>query len=377
MVLALGMIPAAAQSLDDLNIQIHGYATQGFLYTTSNNIFTTNSSNGSPAWTEAVVNVSSQPMPKLRVAVQARYELLGNFGNAITLDYASADYKVNERFGVRFGKVKIPSGLFNEIQDIDPSYLFALLPQSVYPITSRDSVLAQYGGVVYGTLPLPSRLGRLEYRGWSGLHALNSNDGAFINLIESGSSLPNGISGIASGVAIHWKTPIQGLTVGASDIRANTQTNPLVLNHGALTVTQSVDAFNTPDYFAKYEKSRLSLAYEYVRSAPRGHIAIPQSPVVSQRDNRAEFAMATYKLSEKFSAGAYYSYTYFEHEQNLSANFQKDYTVAGRYDFNQFLYAKVEQHFINGTALSYDTDLNPGGLKPNTKLTILKIGVSF
>ena len=45
MALALGTIPAAAQSLDDLNIQIHGYATQGFLYTTQNNIFTTNSSN--------------------------------------------------------------------------------------------------------------------------------------------------------------------------------------------------------------------------------------------------------------------------------------------------------------------------------------------
>jgi hypothetical protein len=33
-----------AQSLEELNIQVHGYATQGFLYTTNNNIFTTNSS---------------------------------------------------------------------------------------------------------------------------------------------------------------------------------------------------------------------------------------------------------------------------------------------------------------------------------------------
>ena len=94
---------ASAQSLDDLNIQIHGYATQGFLYTTQNNTFTTNSSDGSPAWTEAVVNLTSQPSEKLRIAVQARYFLLGNYGNAITLDYAMADYKVNDRFGIRFG----------------------------------------------------------------------------------------------------------------------------------------------------------------------------------------------------------------------------------------------------------------------------------
>jgi hypothetical protein len=46
--LALGAIPATAQSLEDLNIQIHGYATQGFLFTTNNNILTTTSSNGSP-----------------------------------------------------------------------------------------------------------------------------------------------------------------------------------------------------------------------------------------------------------------------------------------------------------------------------------------
>ena len=46
--LALQALPGVAQSLDDLNIQIHGYATQGFLYTTQNNIFTTSSNNGSP-----------------------------------------------------------------------------------------------------------------------------------------------------------------------------------------------------------------------------------------------------------------------------------------------------------------------------------------
>src|ERR1700679_2661368 len=106
--LALGAgAQGLAQSLEDLNIQIHGYATQGFLYTTNNNILTTNSSNGSPAWTEAVLNVGAQPIPKLRIGVQGRYFLLGDYGNAITLDWAAADYKASDKFGVRFGKVKI------------------------------------------------------------------------------------------------------------------------------------------------------------------------------------------------------------------------------------------------------------------------------
>src|ERR1700679_1601105 len=135
---------ASAQSIDDLNLQIHGYATQGFLYTTKNNIFTTGSSDGSPAWTDAVVNISAQPSSTLHVAVQARYYLLGNYGNKIHLDWAMIDYKVNDRFGIRAGKVKTPWGLFNETQDIDPSYIWALLPQSIYPTTSSNSILAHY-----------------------------------------------------------------------------------------------------------------------------------------------------------------------------------------------------------------------------------------
>ena len=219
MMLVLGAIPATAQSLEDLNIQIHGYATQGFLYTTNNNIFTASSSNGSPAWTEAVLNVGAQPIPKLRVSVQARYFLLGNYGNAITLDFASADYKVNDKFGVRFGKVKTPSGLFNDVQDIDPAYMWSLLPQSIYPITSRNSQLAHYGGVAYGTFNLGTNLGKLEYRGWGGERSYPSDDGVLLSSREIGLVDPNGISGPIYGGALHWKTPLAGLIVGASDIK--------------------------------------------------------------------------------------------------------------------------------------------------------------
>ena len=375
--MAAATVTARAQSLDDLNIQIHGYATQGFLYTTNNNIFTTSSSDGSPAWTEAVVNVSSQPEPKLRISVQARYSLLGNFGNAITLDYAAADYKVNDKFGVRFGKTKIPSGLFNEIQDIDPSYMWALLPQSVYPITSRNSFLAQYGGVVYGTFALPQKLGKLEYRAWSGEHSVNSDDGALLNLEEGGLGQPDGVKGIATGGAIHWKTPLQGLMIGASDIKSNTQVIPSTLNFGASSGTETVRPYNTPDYFAKYEKGKILLAYEYARNQLHGMIVVPLLTVPFRFDERQQYAMASYKVTEKFSAGAYYSYYFNQHLQNVGTNFQKDYAISGRYDFSQYLYAKAEQHFINGEALGFDINLNPGGLKPNTKLTILKVGVSF
>jgi hypothetical protein len=378
MMLALGVTSASAQSLEDLNIQVHGYATQGFIYTTQNNIFTTSSSNGSPAWSEAVLNVSSQPIPKLRVAVQGRYFLLGNYGNAITLDWASADYKVNDRFGVRFGKVKTPNGLFNETQDIDPSYIWSLLPQSVYPLPSRNSLLTHTGGVAYGTFDLGHKFGKIEYRGWGGERLLGSTDAFFVNQVEAGLNLPNGLGGMIFGGAIHWKTPLPGLTVGISDIKNNLWSSTATAGNGALSGTETINHNNQPSYFAKYEKNKIMVAYEYYRLPVSGAIQIKGIPTIPIRnDDRDWYAMASYRVSEKFTAGIYDSQITNKAAALGPARFQKDWAISGRYDFNQFLYAKAEQHFVDGTAIGYDTGLNPNGLKPDTRMTIFKIGVNF
>jgi hypothetical protein len=385
--MALGAVAAGAQSLDDLNIQIHGYATQGFLYTTNNNIFTTNSSNGSPAWTEAVVNIGAQPTPKLRVGVQGRYFLLGNFGNVITLDWAAADYKANDKFGVRFGKVKVPSGLLNETQDIDPSYMWSLLPQGNYPISSRNSVLADYGGVVYGTLALGPKMGKVEYRGWGGEFAIAADDGYWVSFREEGIAFPNGISGTTAGGALHWKTPLPGLMLGASLNRDNRASGALVDTYvvpagpsQGVTITTSgtmiLNASNSPDYFGRYEKNRIMVAAEYSRSA--GSLILSGvSPVPDYYDIRPWYGMFSYKLTDKLAAGIYHAEDFDRSAALGPSRYFKDWVVSGRYDFNQFLYAKAEQHFIDGTSVGFDTDLNPGGLLPTTKLSVLKMGVSF
>jgi hypothetical protein len=375
---AVAAIAAGGQSLDDLNIQIHGYATQGFLYTTQNNIFTTKSSDGSPEWTEAVVNISAQPMPKLRVGVQGRYFLLGNFGDAITLDWAAADYKANNQFGARFGKVKTPSGLFNETQDIDPSYIWSLLPQGIYPITSRNSILAHYGGVVYGTLKLGPQLGKLEYRGWGGEREIEANDGYWVTQQEEGLNLVNGVNEVVSGGALHWITPLSGLMLGSSLSRSNPSSVVITAANGAVSGTESLSKINEPDFFAHYEKDKLMVAAEYQRTPLSVNIQFP-GPVAPADlvDLRAWYGMASYKLTGKLTVGTYES-QYFDRDTALGpSRYSKDWAFSGRYDFNQFLYAKAEQHVIDGTAQGYDITLNLNGLQPNTKLTILKMGVSF
>ena len=365
-----------AQSLDDLNIQIHGYATQAFLYTTHNNLFTADTSDGTPAWTEAALNVGAQPTPKLRIGVQGRYFLLGNYGNAVTLDWAAADYKASDRFGVRFGKVKTPFALFNEIQDIDPSYLWALLPQGVYPITSRNSILTHYGGVVYGTLKLNPKLGKLEYRGFGGEGYYSNNDGYFVNQVEAGFNLPQDIHGRLFGAALHWRTPLQGLMVGASDLKDTRWNAPLT--YGALTGTYTLPPNSQPNYFAMYEKDKVMVAYEYTRNWGDPISALPGTPASALRnDDRSWYAMASYKVTGRLTAGLYDSQNT-DHQAPLGpARYQKEWVYTGRCDFSQFLYLKAEEHFISGTGLGYDTATNPNGLQTDTKLTVLKIGVSF
>jgi len=234
---------AAGQSLDDLNLQVHGYVTQGFIYTNHNSWNTTDSENGSASWSEAVVNLSLQPQSKLRIGVQGRYYLMGDFGNQIVLDWAQLDYKVNERFGFRAGDVKTPMGLLNEIQDIDPANLWVLLPQSVYPIASRNSILDHFGGVVYGAVPLGERLGKLEYRGFGGQRVIAGSDGYFQSIRDAGFTLPHGITGPIFGGTLRWNTPLHGLMVGANEFVSHSSGE---IDYGGVQGTVTCRSLNRP-----------------------------------------------------------------------------------------------------------------------------------
>src|ERR1017187_4025840 len=126
-----------AQSLAD--IEIHGFVTQGFLFSSHNNYLTMQSSSGSLQWTDGAVSVSDSLTDKLRVGIQLHMYQLGQLGGPnIQVDWASGDYRVNDHLGFRAGKVKTVMGLFNDSQDVDSVFLWILLPQSIYPIDNKS-----------------------------------------------------------------------------------------------------------------------------------------------------------------------------------------------------------------------------------------------
>jgi len=364
-----------AQGLDSLDIQFHGYATQSFLYTNVNNWNTTDSSSGSAAWTEAVVNLTSVPSPKLRVGVQGRYLLLGSTGNTISLDWAQADYKVNEKFGFRVGKVKTPTGLLNETQDIDPAHVWCLLPSSIYAISNRGSILAHFGGVTYGAVPIGEKGGRVDYRGYGGQRVLAATEALFLSLNDLGIGVPNGLTGPMYGGALRYHTPIPGLMVGASEDSEHVQ-GPITLATFSGTLYGS--HFLQPSFFSQYDRKRLLVAGEYTRQALKNTLAFTNGPtIIAPRDQRDWYAMATYKVVNKLMAGTYYSSLMDLAEAQSTSRFQKDWAFSGRFDATPYLYLKAEEHLIDGTYIGFYTSSNPAGLQPRTKMTLLKAGVSF
>ncbi len=363
----------AGARFDDLHLQFHGYATQGFVYTTNNNWNLTDSTSGSFQWTDAVLSVSSEPRPKLRIGAQARYFWLGGIQNKVTLDWAQADFKLNEYIGFRGGKVKTPIGLLNESQDIDPAQTWVLLPQSVYPIASRNVLLAHYGGVVYGSVRLGERFGKLEYRGFGGQRSVPGDDGYLQSLRDQGFQFPSGASGHAAGATLRWNAPMRGLVLGASESSGSLNGSLLL---GPYSGSLNLAKYRQTFFFGRYERGRFMIAGEDFRQIAAPTITVAGYTQPYRSDDRAFYVMSTYKPAAPLTVGLYYS-SYLDRQGAFTSfRYQKDWALAARYDFNSYLYAKLEQHFVDGNAIGISTTDNTN-LQPNNRMTLLKVGVSF
>jgi hypothetical protein len=330
------------------------------------------SSAGSPQWTEGAVSVSDAVTDKLRVGIQFHMYQMGQFGGPnVIIDWASGDYKINDFVGFRFGKIKTPLGLFNESQDVDSLFPWVLLPQAMYPNTNRDFDLSERGGEVYGSIGLGEDRGRLAYHGHIGSSVLDANGGYVTQLQEMGLTFPSPPSGPTGGGDLRWNTPWLGLSVGASALV------------DSLDGTGPQGSFHLPQtlvvaYYAQSDWGKLHLAGEYWKTPLDLALTMGSVTFVVPTDSRAWYPMVSYEVTKKLQAGTYYShYANRSLDPSLPAAYSRDWTICGRYNFSQYFYAKVEGHFLHGTALGYYTSVNPEGLKTNSNMLAARIGFSF
>jgi hypothetical protein len=379
-------------------VQAHGFVSQGFVDTDQNNWLTMNSSQGSAAMTEMGLNASSQLTDKLRVGAQV-YDLnLGQLGQwHPSLDWALADYRFSNWFGVRAGKVKTTLGLYNDSQDLDFLRVFALLPQGVYPTDMRQVTIAHTGGDLYGNISLPHHLGDLSYTGYAGRRSDSLYSGypyLFVNWMVFFKEL----GGLQYGGDLRWNTPLKGLTIGTSRLNQELTgkgkfINLLNPNAGLLPYECSTKKDWTNQFYAQFLYRRFRLDGEYRRLFDY----VPYIPGADvSTDIHAWYIAGSYRIHKRVEVGSYYSrYTDRgfaggalavvvpnDTDSSHPKNHVYDKVVAARVDLNRFVYVKIEGHFMDGYGMGSYPDgfypqQNPLGFKPDTNALVVKTGFHF
>jgi len=386
----------------DRTVQIHGFASQGFVHTDDNNWLTMETSNiGSGQFTDFGANASTQITDSFRAGAQIYDRELGQLGRwHPELDWAYADYKFKPWLGVRGGKVKTVMGLYNDTQDLDFLHTFALLPQGVYSTDMRDSTLAHIGGDAYGTFALKKHLGKFSYTGYVG-DQLQSIYGGYPYLLQIHGIYIDHTGGLTYGGDLRWKTPVKGLLGGVSyegnHVRNTGQLNPSVALGGPDVMVpyweQSRSQF-TKQIYGEYTRGNLRIDAEYRRFWR--DFTIFNGQFLALIGTHAWYPSAAYRVNKRFEFGGYYSH--FDEYWIVTAPGQieascecdpsrhiYDKVVTARFDLNMHWYAKAEGHFMNGNAAGnlpmypdgFYPQVNPNGLEPNTIGLVFKTGLNF
>lgn len=288
----------------DRTVQIHGFASQGFVYTDENNWLTMHSRQGSGAFTDFGVNVSTQITDKLRVGAQVYDRNLGNLGEwHPMLDWAFVDYRFKLWFGVRGGKVKTVLGLYNNTQDLDFLHTFALLPQSVYPTDLRDSTIAHRGGDVYGDVLLKHGLGDLTYTAYVG-HRQDSNYSGYAYLLGKYGITSSSYGGLQYGGDLRWNTPLKGLLVGASRMNEDVTDKGTAVNlgPGAFPFSAVSRADWTNQFYGEYRVGKLRIDSEYRRFVHDQ--IINDGAIRTISDVRGWYVSGAYRITKRIELGS-------------------------------------------------------------------------
>jgi hypothetical protein len=170
---------------------------------------------------------------------------------------------------------------------------------------------------------------------------------------------------------MRWETPWKGLTFGAS-------VESQALDGGGPEGTLHVPPAFITAYYAEWTKGKWHIAGEYWRVPFMLNLQAGTESFMVPIDQRSWYPMVSYQLTKRLQVGTYYSH-YLNKSSDVSQpeNYAKDWALSGRYDFNSNFYAKVETHFLHGTAIGYYAASNPDGLKPNSVLLAARVGFTF
>lgn len=383
------------------NIQIHGFASQGYLISTENS-YLGNSEDGSYEYNEVGINFSALINDDLRFGLQLFSRDLGPHGNNdLNVDWAFLDYNLRDWLGFRAGKIKMPFGLYNRKRDADMLRTSILLPQSVYNEGSRAFVVAFYGVDLYGNKNF-GPFGSIDYELFGGTVEIPSDiqflseffemlkyssPVVYNNLVASGmdvSSIKVGVKHIEGGMLV-WNTPLSGLRLSVTDLLGE-----MYYKLGPMTNTSDISEFSVMS--TEYDFDNFTLSAERVK------VIFDDNAGGMSTEIEGYYGALSWDISRWLTIGLAYGEYYpnakdkdgmeirkmpedlppdYEGPLEDYYAWQKDITASIRFNINEFWCFKLETHFYDGLGLTNIADNPPADSEQYWNLYLVKMSLNF
>jgi hypothetical protein len=173
----------SARAVDVGGIAIHGSLSTTASYSPEYNYLGDTKDSLDLNQNELIVKGTKRFENGIKLAAQLyAYELAGY--EDMTVDFANLDYSFRQEIGVRVGRNKLPSGFYNEVQDLDQVRVFASLPLNFYPRAGRAFGASYDGAAVYGNIPA-GKAGSLDYQAYVGMMQPLDEDMPFMKGLAS------------------------------------------------------------------------------------------------------------------------------------------------------------------------------------------------
>ncbi len=407
--LTVAVFLSPAYSLDAGNIEIHGFISQGYLLTDTNN-YLADTEDGTFEFNELGINFSTDLTDLLHIGVQLFARDLGTVGNDdVVLDWAYADYRWQDWLGLRAGRIKIDYGLYNETREVDMLRTGVMLPQSVYSELWRDSFSGINGAALYGYVPM-SFMGRLAYNLQIGAMTFKEDSGfarTFAHRMNETLNISSMNSDYAWFADVQWNTPVPNLKTKftAYDVEG-------MEADGNITVTMmDGSTVNSAVTYELAEKNGYVLSLEYIfknlilaaeYSEDNYQIKTDMEAQIQAQGNPPEggtppgdgppkmtsegwYISASYRFTDWFETALSYSEYYpnaddkdgqRKREGDKFTSWLKTTTLSTRFDINDYWVLKLEASYNDGFGGINLAD-NPDGLEPYWSLFAAKMTFSF
>ncbi len=373
----------AQLKVKDRPVQIHGFIQQGYALSDTNNWMTMKTNKGSAAFTDGGLNISSPITDRFRIGAQAYTRNIGDLGNGqIQLDWAFADYKFADWFGVRGGKVKTALGLYNDTQDMEFLHTWAILPQSVYPLDLRASTIAHTGGDVYGEVSL-GKAGNVTYTGYFGSRSDDTRGGYRYSTQDNNIPL-NSFTGTMGGADVRWNTNVPGFLVGYSFMKQDNLVKGTIPSAGNLPYSVESNPEHTNALYVDYSHEKLHINAELRNNYKSQDVVAAGQASIRNGSDMGMFASVAYRVIDRLELGTYHSRFYVDAPTSLApaADHIFDQAITARVEITKSWNIKAEGHFMDGygdlySARGFYLRSNPAGLKEKTNMLVLRTGFSF